>query len=82
MNGAGQVSSLISPLAAMGEDDMEVLDEAEVGGALSPSPPVNVTEEHTESGSSLSSELEISPDADVPMRLAIDPNMLSFKGSG
>lgn len=83
MDGVGQVSSLASPLVlAIEEDDVEVLDEAEVGGALLPSPPMKATEEHTERGSSLSSELEIRPDADVPMRLAIDPNMLFFKGSG
>lgn len=82
MGGAGQVSSLVSPLAATEEDDVEVLDEAEVGAALVPSPPIKATEEHTERGSGLSSELEISPDADVPMRLAIDPKKALFKGSG
>lgn len=61
---------------------MEVLDEARVDGALLPSPPIEATEEHTERGSGLSRELEISTDADVPIRLAIDPNMLFFKGSG
>lgn len=61
---------------------MEALDEAEVGRALLPSPPIEANEEHTERGSGLSSELEISPDADVPMRLATDPSVLLFEGSG
>lgn len=61
---------------------MEALDEAEAGRALLPSLLIEANEEHTETGSGLSSEFEISPDADVPMRLAIDPNVLLFEGPG
>lgn len=82
MDRAGHVSCLVRPSAAMEEDEVEGLDEAEAGRALLPSPPIEANEEHTERGSGLSSELEISPDADFPMRLAIDPNVLLFGGPG
>lgn len=61
---------------------MEGLDEAEAGRALLPSPLIEANEEHTERGSGLSSGLEISPDADFPMRLAIDPSVLLFGEPG
>lgn len=82
MDRAGHVSCLVKPPAVMEEDGVEVLDEAEAERALLLSPLIEANEEHTERGSGLVSELEISPDADVPMRLAIDPNVLFFGGPG